>query len=246
MQTTLPVLGNLLLLQMSFSVLYQDDYLLAVCKPSNMLVHHSAYAGRHEEESLLDSLKKNGFPMVYPLHRLDSKTSGIVLMAKNRDEVPVLAKLFENKQISKTYLALLRGYIPDEGNIETPVRNERGNYREALTRFKCLQTYELNIKVPPYPTARYSLAELSPATGRWHQLRQHTNKISHPIIGDHKHGNRHHNHFFAGQFALPDLFLHASNIDFEHPFTQLPVKIKAPLPGFWQRFFDIAKEFAVQ
>jgi len=230
---------------MQCNILWQDQYALAVNKPNNMLVHHSVYAGREGEESMLQQLKNMGVPRVYPLHRLDRKTSGLVLLAKLREDVPAFQKLFDEQKIRKTYRALLRGHVDAEGIVDTPVRNDRGNYRDALTHYRCIEHYELNVAVEPFETSRYSLVEMEPKTGRLHQLRVHANKISHPIIGDHKHGNRHHNRLFAEQFLLPDLFLHASELHFTHPFTNEEIHIHAPLPAFWARFDEIRKELSV-
>ncbi|HCB63574.1 MAG: hypothetical protein A2W93_07215 [Bacteroidetes bacterium GWF2_43_63] len=226
-------------------ILWQDEYALAVNKPNNVLVHHSDYSGIEGEKSLLELLKDLGIPRVYPLHRLDRKTSGIVLLAKNRSDVASFQKLFDEQKIRKTYLALLRGHVDPAGIVDTPVRNDRGNYREALTHYRCIDHYELNVAVEPYETSRYSLVEMEPKTGRLHQLRVHANKIAHPIIGDHKHGNRHHNRLFAEQFLLPDLFLHANELQFLHPFTNEEIIINAPLPAFWARFDEIRKELSI-
>jgi tRNA pseudouridine65 synthase len=129
---------------------------------------------------------------------------------------------------------LVRGHISDEGIIDSPVKNERGNYKDALTHFRCLYQIELLIPVQPYPTARYSLVEFLPKTGRMHQLRIHANKISHPIIGDPKYGNRHHNHMFIDHFGLNQLFLHAKSLKFIHPMTNDEVEVRAPIPDFWK------------
>jgi tRNA pseudouridine65 synthase len=225
---------------MQCEILWQDNYALAVNKPNNVLVHHSHYSGIEGKNSLLELLKEQGIPRVYPLHRLDRKTSGVVLLAKQRSDVAVFQKLFDEQTIQKTYLALLRGHIDAEGKVETPVRNDRGNYKEASTFYRCKEKFELKFAIEPYETSRYSLAEMEPKTGRLHQLRVHANKISHPIIGDPKHGNRHHNHFFAEQLGLPDLFLHAERLQFSHPFTNETIDIEAPLPPFWKRFFEIS------
>jgi hypothetical protein len=86
----------------------------------------------------------------------------------------------------------------------------------------------------PYETSRYSLVEFTPKTGRMHQLRIHANKISHPIIGDPKYGNRHHNHMFIEKFGIDKLFLHAKSLEFEHPITNEKLKIQVEVPDFWE------------
>lgn len=217
-------------------ILYEDDYCIVVNKPNNLLVHHSYYSRNIEEDSLVQLLKLQGYETPIPVHRLDRKTSGILLLAKNKDFVKPFQEIFDTQSISKKYIALLRGHINETGIIDSPVKNERGNYKEALTHYKCLEQYELNIPVEPYPTSRYSLVEFEPKTGRTHQLRIHANKISHPIIGDHKYGNRHHNKMFEEQLGLPNLFLHAFELSFEHPFTHKKLKLGAERPDFWKRF----------
>jgi tRNA pseudouridine65 synthase len=222
-------------------VLYEDAFCLVVNKPNNVLVHHSHYARNIEAPSLVEMLREQGYESPVPVHRLDHKTSGVLLLAKTTEIVKTFQELFESKSIVKTYRALLRGHVSGEGRIDTPVKNERGNYKEALTHYRCLEQFELNVAIPPYPTARYSVVELIPETGRMHQLRIHANKISHPIIGDPKHGNRHHNHYFQLELQLPNLFLHAEKLEFVHPFTGEKQSIEAPLPDFWEQFFALTR-----
>ena len=222
-------------------VLFEDDVCLVVNKPNNVLVHHSHFARNIETPSLVELVREMGYESAVPVHRLDHKTSGALIFVKSNEHASDFQQLFDSKTIIKTYTALLRGHIAESGTIDSPVKNERGNYKEALTHYHCLQQFELKMAVEPYPTSRYSLVEFTPETGRTHQLRIHANKISHPIIGDPKHGNRHHNHAFQKQLQLPDLFLHASRLEFVHPFTQEQVKITADFPEFWGRFFEAAR-----
>ncbi|ASS50893.1 MAG: hypothetical protein CHH17_02005 [Candidatus Fluviicola riflensis] len=209
-----------------------------------MLVHHSHFARNIETPSLVELVRALGYETAVPVHRLDHKTSGALIFVKSNEYASEFQQLFDSKSIAKTYIALLRGHIPESGTINSPVKNERGNYKEALTHYRSLQQFELNMAVEPYATARYSLVELTPETGRTHQLRIHANKISHPIIGDPKHGNRHHNHAFQERLQLPDLFLHAERLEFIHPFTKERIEIRAEFPVFWGRFFEAAKMLA--
>lgn len=217
-------------------IIYEDDYCLVVNKPNNLLVHHSYFSRNIEEDSLVQLLKIQGYESPVPVHRLDRKTSGVLLLAKNKDIVKPFQDLFESQEITKKYIALVRGYVEDEGIIDSSVKNDRGNYKEALTYYKCFKKIELEIAVEPYSTSRYSFVEFQPKTGRMHQLRIHANKISHPIIGDHKYGNRHHNRMFEEQLKLPNLFLHASEIVFKHPFLNSEIKVIANKPTFWEEF----------
>lgn len=217
-------------------VIYEDEYCLVVNKPNNLLVHHSYFSRNVDEESLVELLKIAGYKNPIPVHRLDRKTSGVILFSKSSEYVSSFQQLFENDLIDKKYMALLRGFVKDGGVIDSPVKNERGNYKEAMTFYRTLKTKELPIPVAPYTSSRYSFVIMSPKTGRMHQLRIHANKISHPIIGDHKYGNRHHNKMFEEELKMPNLFLHAYKLKFVHPYLGVKLVLKAKLPGFWSKF----------
>ncbi len=234
-----PLIVLLLLLRkriLELQIVYEDQWCFIVSKPSNLLVHHSYYARNIEEDSLVELLKRQGFESPVPVHRLDRKTSGLILFSKTKEGVSVFQNLFEENKIQKTYLALVRGHLPENGIIDSPVKNERGNYKEALTEYRCLKTFERNYEIAPYPAQRYSLVEFKPRTGRYHQLRIHANKIAHPIINDPKYGNRHHNHYFQETLNIHELFLHACQLQFEHPITNELVEAKADLPLHWNSF----------
>ncbi len=220
-------------------VCFEDDYIIAVNKPNNVLVHHSAMARNQSDEKSLVQLLFNEYQLpFYPIHRLDRKTSGIILCAKHKEHVTAFQELFITNQIQKRYWGLVRGYIAKSGKIDTPVKGRDANtHKDALTYFKCLKTAELNIPVHPYENARYSLVELTPKTGRLHQLRIHLNKISHPLIGDPKYGDRFHNRMFISEFKCEDLFLDAKEIHFKHPYTLENHSITAKLPCHWHEAY---------
>ncbi len=219
-------------------ILYEDEHIIIVNKPNNVLVHHSYYARNIEDDSLLQLLQKEGKDKVYPINRLDRKTSGVILLSKTKEDVSKFQELFTKNEITKTYLALVRGHVLESGEIDSPVKNERGNYKEATSLFKPLRHYNLDIPVKPFPSARYTLLEFKPVTGRTHQLRIHANKMAHPIIGDHKHGNRHHNKMFEEALGLPNLFLHSHKLSFTHPLKGKQLNIQLNLPDFWDIFFQ--------
>lgn len=219
-------------------MLFEDEWCLVVFKPNNLIVHHSYYARNIEEISLTDLIREQGWVEACPVHRLDRKTSGLLLFAKQPALVSDFQSLFENGAIEKKYLALLRGHLETEGEISSPVKNDRGNYKEALTKFRCLEHFDRDYVIPPYEKQRYSLVEMIPVTGRMHQLRIHANKIAHPIINDPKYGNRHHNHYFQNELGIHELFLHANSLKFEHPFTGGQIALQVPLPDFWRTFLE--------
>lgn len=223
-------------LSVQIPILYEDQHCFIVNKPNNLLVHHSHYARNIEEDSLVELLKLQGFETPIPVHRLDRKTSGLILFVKKKEDVVPFQRLFDDDAIQKTYWALVRGFIAESGTIDSPVKNERGNYKEALTEYHCLEAFERDFDIPPYPSQRYSFVELVPKTGRYHQLRIHANKIAHPIINDPKYGNRHHNHYFQEVLGIHELFLHARKLSFSHPFTGDFIEVEAELPLHWQKF----------
>ena len=225
---------------MKVPICYEDDYIIAVTKPCNVLVHHSYMARNMDEElTLLDLLQEQYNHKYYPLHRLDRKTSGVILLAKKREQVSVFQDLFLHNKIQKTYFALVRGFAPENGLIDSPVKGRDANvYKEALTRFEKQKEILLNIAVHPYENSRYSLVELKPETGRLHQLRIHLNKISHPIIGDPKYGDRFHNRMFETELYCTNMFLHARKIEFTHPITKLNVCVESNFPSHWLTIFE--------
>ena len=225
---------------MNLEIIFEDEYLLCVHKPNNVLVHH-AFHSRNvaEEDSLLQLIKNELGIKVYPIHRLDRKTSGIILLAKETHFVSKFQELFTNNEINKTYFGIVRGFSPETKTIDSPVKGRDANvHKEALTHLKTLEKVTLNIPVKPYDSSRYSLVELSPKTGRMHQLRVHSNKISHPLIGDPKYGDKNHNLMFEENFGCTNMFLHAGKLDFKHPFTTEELTLKATFPKDWITLFD--------
>jgi tRNA pseudouridine65 synthase len=223
----------------NIEIVFEDDIIIVVNKPNNFLVHSSHYARNIRETTLLEFLKDQLGYHVYPVHRLDRKTSGIILLLKNKEFVAQFQELFTSNSIIKTYYAILRGLTKPSGIIDSPVKNDvSGIYKDALTHYENLATIELDIPVHPYEKSRYSLVSFLPQTGRMHQLRKHANKISHPIVGDYKYGDRFHNRMFEAEFRCEYLFLHAFSLDFTHPITQEKCHFEAKFPFDWHRIFD--------
>jgi tRNA pseudouridine65 synthase len=219
----------------AIDIVFEDDFLIAINKPNQLLVHHSHYSRNIEETSLAQMVREHCEMKIHPVHRLDRKTSGLVLFTKDPASCKAIQAQFIAQKVEKSYLALVRGHIIQNLVIETPLKNElSGEYQAAETHLKLIENVVFEKAVVPYPTARYSLVELSPKTGRTHQLRKHMNKIAHPIIGDPKHGNRHHNHAFQEWFGHSQLYLHARKLKFEHPVTSKSICLTATIPDFWQ------------
>lgn len=227
---------------MNLTILFEDEYVICVIKPNNVVVHHAHHSRNvADEDSLLQLLLKQFDKKFYPIHRLDRKTSGIMLLAKETKYVSKFQELFTNNEIQKTYFGIVRGHAPDNRIIDSPVKGRDANvYKEAETHLKTVDNVILDIPVKPYDSSRYSLVEMKPTTGRLHQLRIHMNKISHPLIGDPKYGDKNHNTMFIDNFSCENLFLHAYSLEFINPFTKENQLIKADFPPDWVTIF---KEF---
>ena len=225
---------------MSLEIIYEDAHLLCVTKPNNVLVHH-AYHSRNmaDEKSLLQLVSEETGLKVYPIHRLDRKTSGAILLAKEKEYVSKFQDLFTKNQIQKIYYGVVRGFSPSTKRIDSPVKGRDANvHKEALTELKTLAQITLDIPVKPYDSSRYSLVELFPKTGRMHQLRVHSNKISHPLIGDAKYGDKNHDVMFEQNFGFKNLFLHAGKLKFIHPYNHKTLILKSTFPTDWIQLFE--------
>lgn len=218
------------------TLLYRDEHLLVVHKPAGLLVHRSPI-DRHETEFALQYARAlNGGEHVYPMHRLDRPTSGVLVFARDSETARRLGLAMMEGSVRKTYLAMVRGWPPAQGEIDHPLREEsedrrlKGSeqpVREALTRFRTLATTEIRVAIEKYPSSRYAVVELYPETGRKHQLRRHMKHIHHPIIGDANHGRGRHNRYFAERFGQGRLMLAATAIAFEHPVSGESMVVRA-------------------
>ncbi|ATJ81375.1 pseudouridine synthase [Halomonas beimenensis] len=227
-------------------ILYRDDHLVAVHKPAGLLVHRSALA-RGERHFLLQTLRDQLGRRVYPVHRLDRPTSGLMVFALTPAIATRLAEAFEARRVDKRYLAVVRGNGPDAERLEYALREEDGRRPkaempalEAVTEVRRLDSVELPVRVDRYPTSRYSLMEARPLTGRRHQIRRHLSRRGYPIIGDAKHGKGVHNRFFAERLDCPRLLLAAVGLAFDHPVEghrlDLGCALDAPMTSLFRRF----------
>lgn len=215
-------------------IVYQDDHLIAINKPHGLLVHRSSIANDAKEfalQLLRDQVERH----VSPVHRLDRKTGGLLLFAFEKEVEIAMQKQFQNGEVEKKYLAVLRGYAPDEMDIDYPLAKENGTIQEAFTSFITLKRAELDVAFGKHPTSRYSLVEAAPTTGRMHQLRKHFAHIFYPIIGDRKHGCNKQNKFFKEQWEMTTMLLHASELKFIHPVTGVNVHLNADVQDEFRR-----------
>ncbi len=229
-------------------ILYQDEHLVAINKPSGLLVHKSMI-DRHEIYFAMKMLRDQIGQWVYPIHRLDKPTSGVLLFALDSESAKIMSEQFKAHTIAKTYIAVVRGYTPEYGEIEHALTEKLDKIadkkakqdkeaQEAITAFKRVATVELDIPVGRYEKTRYSLVELQPKTGRKHQLRRHMKHISHHMLGDTKYGRGEHNKMIRREFNCHRLLLHASSLEVKHPYRDEVLIIKAPLDEIFNTIFN--------
>lgn len=231
---------------MMLEILYQDQYLIAINKPAGMLVHRS-WLDKHETVFAMQTLRDQIGQHVFPIHRLDRPTSGVLLFALDSNTARMMSEQFEQHQIQKSYLAVVRGYLLGEGRIDYPLKVVQDKIadkfsgdkapQEAITDYQSLATVEMPYPAGKFSTARYSLVQLFPQTGRKHQLRRHLKHLFHPIIGDTNYGDLHQNRAFTANTGCDRLFLHSNQLQFTHPHTLQKIVIDAPLDPQWQQLF---------
>jgi tRNA pseudouridine65 synthase len=220
-------------------VLYRDDHLVAVHKPAGLLVHRSDL-DRHETRFAVQFLRDQIGRHVHPVHRLDKGTSGVLLFALDAESARIVGGQFERDEVVKRYLAIVRGWPAESGRIDHALSRrfddhgrklapeDRPPPRPAFTSFRRLATIEIAATVDRYPQARYALLELTPETGRQHQLRRHLKHIAHPIVGDATWGKGVHNRFFQRRFDCHRLLLACTGITLRHPRTNMPIIFESP------------------
>jgi len=216
-------------------ILYQDEYIIAINKPRDLLVHKSFIASDIQEYAI-QLLRDQIGQYVYPVHRLDRKTSGVLLFALNKEVLKQLNTVFATRQVEKKYIAIVRGYTADEETIDYALTNEKEQVQEAKTYYKTLQRVEVAVPFGQHATSRYSLVEAYPETGRQHQLRKHFKHIFHPILGSRPHGCNKQNKLWLDQFNLSAMLLHALELSFEHPITNEPVNLKATIDEQYEKY----------
>ena len=224
--------------------------MVAINKPEGLLVHRSAI-DRKTVDVAMTILRNQLHQWVYPVHRLDRPTSGVLLFSLGKSIARKLSLQFYEKSIQKTYLAVVRGYTEKAGVIDYPLKekldkktDKKANpdkaKQDAVTRYRRLGTVELPLQVGPHPTSRYSLIQLNPETGRRHQLRRHLHHLHHPIIGDTNYGDSKHNRLFREHFSAHRLFLSAVQLIVNHPVSGQRIILNAPLDPV---FKQVIKQF---
>ncbi len=225
-----------------FKILHLEDDFVAIEKPPGFHVHQPEFPRRRVPNAVvcLPNLRDQLGKYLYPVHRIDVATEGVLVFALNKDAASFLCRQFETGEVRKTYFALVRGWVDDSGIIDRPLAlDSTGELVPATTRYRTHARVELPSAVGKrHATARYSLVEAHPESGRFHQLRRHFARISHPLVGDTTHGDSYHNRFFRETLGLPGLWLKAKRIEFLHPSKGTRIAIESPWGERWNSFFD--------
>jgi tRNA pseudouridine65 synthase len=150
-----------------------------------------------------------------------------------------LQGMFRDNEMDKKYLAIVRGFFPDELKIDYPLKKDNGVIQEALTYLQCLNKSEVDFQIGTHPTSRYSLIEANPQTGRMHQIRKHLAHVMHPIIGDRPHGCNKQNRYFKNELEMDTMMLHALSLEFKHPYSHKTIKIEASFQSEFLRMLNI-------
>ncbi len=197
-------------------VLHEDAELLVIDKPAWSVVHRTR--GADMALVLVDELRSQLGYRVFPVHRLDCQTSGVLVLARSREAAALLSADIREDLWQKRYLGLCRGVVKDTVIVDHPVR-DGSHRRSARTEFEPRESF----------CGRYTLLAAVPRTGRRHQLRYHLKHISHPLVGDVIYGQGPINRFFRERFDLHRMFLHAERLTILRPGRAATLELHAPL-----------------
>ena len=225
-------------------ILFQDDHLIAVNKPAGLLVHRSSIA-KDATEFALQKTRDFVGKEVHPIHRLDRKTSGVLLFTFDKNTLHSMQNLFNEGKVRKEYHAIVRGFTDDSGKIDYALVNDKGLTQSARTIYTTHKKWEITKSFGRYKTSRYAYVHVFPETGRMHQIRKHFAHIFHPIIGDRPHGCNKQNRFFKREFNLMEMLLHAKSYSFEHPVTSDKIIIQAPIRNEFKRIVSLLDELDI-
>lgn len=212
-------------------VLYQDEHIIAVEKPVGLPVHKNDFMP-HDAPYLTKLLGDITEKWIYNVHRLDSKTSGVIVLTFSTEMAHELTLQFERKEVMKKYMAIVQGN-PGEGTFSDKVLvKKKAKFKKtAVTHFKTVKTVSTGMEHKDSDDVVLSLVEIQPETGRWHQLRQHFAKNRFDILGDTHHGDFKLNKIISEKTGIKRLFLHATELEFTHPATRDSLKLTSSLPS---------------
>lgn len=212
----------------ALKIVYQDNAVVAIDKPSGLLVHRTSIDA-NETRFALQILRDQIGQEVFPCHRLDKPTSGVLLFALSKEVLKEIRQVFDKQHLEKTYLAITRGWVDDSGAIDYNLRSEDNpsKFQSSFTHYRCIARSSVDYPVGRYSSGRFSLVELKPKTGRKHQIRRHMAHIRHPILGDSTHGDGSQNRFLRECCECNRLMLRATRLEIKHPISGEPLDLRA-------------------
>lgn len=215
-------------------ILFQDEHYVAVVKPPGMMVHRNEFD--RTGPAVIQTLRRQLGKRVYPVHRLDRATSGVMVLAFSSEACGALGAAFASQSVTKTYVAIVRGFTEEGGLIDRPIKQrETQRIQEAQTLYKTLARGSWPQPIGPFDHARFSLVAVRPLTGRRHQIRRHLRSSNHHLIGDTRWGDGRYNRYFRQHFDSHQLLLMAKELVFSHPYHREIIHLKAPLDSEFAR-----------
>ncbi|MBK8554599.1 MAG: hypothetical protein IPL65_01950 [Lewinellaceae bacterium] len=226
-----------------FDILFEDDYFIAINKPEGILVHRSGIS--EDTRFVMQLLRDQIGALIYTIHRLDRATSGVLVYGKSAEAAGALAEHYREKTVEKEYTAIVRGWTDDSGTVDYAVKDQdkpNAPFLDAISHYRTLGRSVIPHAIGyKYQTARFSLVEVAPETGRRHQIRKHFAHILHPVIGDKRHGDNKHNNYFFDTLLIPRMHLHAHRLAFTHPFSRERMEILAPVDALFVKALEITE-----
>jgi tRNA pseudouridine65 synthase len=227
-------------------ILHQDADLVVFEKPAGMLVHPPEDPAYRKYTSgandVIRILRDQVGVHVFPVHRLDRATQGVMVMALSSEIASELQKQFVARTVTKNYLLLCRGWTENQGVFDSPLASElkEGELIAAITEYETLYRFEVPVSTGRHFTSRFSLVIADPKTGRFHQIRRHFKKSAHPLIGDTVHGDGHQNRIWREITGVSRLYLTAWQLGFQHPSRGTRMSFRARFSKYWHPVFDQA------
>lgn len=224
---------------MEIPILYQDEQILVIDKPVDLPVHKNDFMP-HDAPYLTKLLGDQTGKWIFNVHRLDSKTSGLMVLTFSTETAHDLTLQFERKEVEKEYTAIVLGEIPAEGVFDQKVvvKKKSKFKKDAITRYKRERVVQTAISYKEHVDVCLSLIRIIPETGRWHQLRQHFAKNRHDIVGDSHHGDFTLNKLIKAEWGFNRLMLHAGKLTFTHPVSGERVQFESKLPDEFEQLLE--------
>jgi tRNA pseudouridine65 synthase len=224
---------------LAFRILFEDESLVAIDKPAGFHSHppEDKKIRLNQRWNALGIIQKQLGVKLYPAHRLDRATSGVLLLSKRPELNSALQMQFQSREVRKVYACVVRGQLRGAAELSEPLRTETGQ-ENALTQVSELGAFSLPIAGPDGADRKFTFVEAIPVTGRFHQIRRHLAQMSLPIVGDTRHGDKKLNREFSQLTGIQCLLLRCRSLEFAHPEGGELVKISARWGRDWHQVFD--------